>query len=249
VKGAIALIIGFLLLPGSVYMLLAVNFGALKGYFIAATCFFGFLILLSATWTFGLPGTTPLTGPKGTQPSFKFFTLDDPLASKYDKVRDFQGTAGGGWQPSPQEPTGGGQLPSSQETLKADLDTAKQAALTNLIAAYNKNITDSSRELDVTNLDPKVFYAMQEGHELVAVVISPKQPPAGSGLRKPTFAPKISFAYRDPGAPYLPSIIFLVAALVLFAAHLLGLGWVERRRPLGAALRPTEAPARTPARA
>ncbi|HYY82797.1 MAG TPA: hypothetical protein VFD04_26935 [Actinomycetes bacterium] len=246
-KGAIALIIGFLLLPGSVYMLLAVNFGALKGYFIAATCFFGFLILLSATWTFGLPGTTPLTGPKGTQPSFRFFTLDDPLAGKYDKVRDFQGAAGSGWQPSPQEPTGGGQLPSSQETLKADLDTAKQAALTKLIADYNKNIKNSSKELDVTNLDPKVFYTMQEGQELVAVVISPKQPPAGSGLRKPTFAPKSSFAYRDPGAPYLPSIIFLVAALVLFAVHVVGLGWVERRRPLGAALTPTEAPARTPA--
>ena len=247
-KGALALIIGFLLLPGSVYMLLSANFGALRGYFIAATCFFGFLILLSATWTFGLPGTTPLTGPKGTQPVFKFFSLNDPLAGRYAKVRGFQGGAGNGWQAAPQEPTGGGQLSSSQETLKADLDTAKQAALSTLIDDYNKKVKDSSKELDVTNLDPKVFYTFQDGRELAAVVISPKQPPAGSGLQKPSFAPKTSFAYRDPGAPYLPSIIFLVSAIVLFTLHLLGLGWVERRRPLGPALSPTEAPARTPAR-
>jgi hypothetical protein len=249
VKGALALIIGFLLLPGSVYMLLAVNFGALRGYFIAATCFFGFLILLSATWTFGLPGTTPLTGPKGTQPTFKFFGLDDAVAGKYSKVREFQGNAGNGWQAAPAEPAAGGQLSASQTALKADLDTAKQAALTKLIADFNKTVKDSSKELDVTNLDPKTFYTIQDGRELAAVVISPKQPPAGSGLRKPTFAPKTVFAYRDPGAPYLPSIVFLVSALVLFTLHLLGLGWVERRRPLGPVRSPTEVPARAPARA
>jgi hypothetical protein len=248
VKGALALAIGVLLLPGSVYMLLAANFGALRGYFIAATCFFGFLILLSATWTFGLPGTTPLTGPKGTQPSFKFFTADDQLAAKYTKVRDFQGGAGNGWQEAPAEPAGGGKLSSTQETLKADLDTAKQAALTRLITDYNKTVKDSSKELDVTNLDPKVFYTFQNGRELAAIVISPKEPPAGSGLQKPSFAPKISFAYRDPGAPYLPSIIFLVAAVVLFTVHLLGLAWVERRRPLGVVQTPTEAPVRAAAR-
>ena len=100
-KGILIVATAFLLLPGSVFMLLAVNFGALKGYLIAATAFFGFLILLSATWLFGLPGTTPLTGPKGTAPTFKFFTLDDPAASRFDSVRSFQGGAGNGWQEAP----------------------------------------------------------------------------------------------------------------------------------------------------
>ena len=230
-KGILVVLTGFILLPGSVVMLLSANFGALKGYLIGATAFFGFLAMLSAVWLFGLPGTTPLTGPKGTQPTFKFFTLEDPAAGKYDSVRNFQGGAGNGWQ---QAPAAEGAQGGAQETLRADLDVAKQTALSKLINDTNKGNKDSSKDLDVTNLDAKAFYTIQNGTEVAAIVISPKQPPAGSGLQKPTFAPKTTFAYRDPGAPSLPSLLFLIGALVLFVVHMLALGMVERRRPLGA---------------
>jgi hypothetical protein len=233
VKGILVVLTGFILLPGSVVMLLSANFGALKGYLIGATAFFGFLAMLSAVWLFGLPGTTPLTGPKGTQPTFKFFTLDDPAASKYDSVRKFQGGAGNGWQEAPAAAEGA-QGGGAQATLRADLDVARQTAVTKLINDTNKDNKDSSKDLDVTNLDAKAFYTIQNGTEVAAIVISPKQPPAGSGLQKPTFAPKATFAYRDPGAPYLPSLLFLIGALVLFVVHTLALGLVERRRPLGA---------------
>ena len=203
-KGLLVVVTAFVLLPGSVYMLLASNFGALKGYLIAATAFFGFLIMLSAVWLFGIPGTTPLTGPKGTQPTFKSFTIDDPQASTYDRVRDFQGQAGNGWQAAPEGEVEAG---SAQETLKADLDTARQRAVQDLT-------------------------------EVAAIVISPKTPPAGSGLKRPDFAPKTTFAYRDPGSPYMPSILFLAGSSVLFVVHLLLLGVAERRRPLGVARRP-----------
>jgi hypothetical protein len=235
VKGLIVVLTAFVLLPGSIYMLLAANFGALKGYLIAGTAFFGFLAMLSAIWTFGLPGTPPLTGPKGVEPTFKFFTLNDPAAGTYDSVRDFQGGAGNGWQAAPE---GEAAATSEEGSLQADLETAKQRAVADLIKETNKNIKDSSKELDVTNLDPKVFYTIQDGTEVAAIVISPKDPPEGSGLERPDFAPKTTFAYRDPGAPYLPSILFLVGSLVLFVAHTLALGWSERRRPLGGAQRP-----------
>jgi hypothetical protein len=235
VKGLLVVLTGFLLLPGSVYVLLAVNFGALKGYLIAATAFFGFLVMLSAVWLFGIPGTTPLTGPKGTQPTFNFFTIDDPQASTYDRVRDFQGQAGNGWQAAPEGEVAAG---SAQETLKADLDTARQRAVQDLITETNKKVRDSADELDVTNLDAKTFYTIQDGTEVAAIVISPKAPPEDSGLKKPDFAPKTTFAYRDPGNPYLPSILFLAGSSVLFVVHMLLLGMAERRRPLGVAQRP-----------
>jgi hypothetical protein len=247
VKGILVVLTAFVLLPGSVFMLLAANFGALKGYMIAATAFFGFLALLSAVWLFGLPGTTPLTGPKGTQPTFKFFTLDDPAAGKYDSVRSFNGRAGNGWQEAPAGAAAGAQAGGAQETLRADLDVARQTAVSKLIQETNKNVKDSSRELDVTNVDAKAFYTIQDGTEVAAIVISPKDPPAGSGLRRPTFAPKATFAYRDPGAPYLPSILFLAGSLVLFFVHMLGLGLVERRRPLGGAAGAPAEGAREPA--
>lgn len=244
-KGALELAIGFLLLPGTVFMLLAANFGALKGYLIAATAFFGFVIMLAATWTLGLPGTTPLTGPKGVDPSFKPFTLDSPLASKYSAVRQFTGSATSGWQTEPPESATSG----SQAQLRADLETAKQATLQSLMTSYNKTVTKSSKELDVTNLDPAVFYTQQAGTTVAAIVISPKAPPKGSGLEKPTFAPKTFFSYRDPGAPYLPSLIILGSSIALFAAHLLALGYVERKRPLGAVHAPAgTASTRTPSR-
>ena len=246
-KGILVVVTAFVLLPGSVYMLLATNFGALKGYLIAATAFFGFLILLSATWLFGLPGTTPLTGPKGTQPTFKFFTLDDPAASKYDSVRSFQGGAGNGWQEAPAA-AAGEQGGGAQERLKADLDVARQTAVSTLVEETNKDNKDSSKDLDAANLDAKAFYTIQDGTEVAAIVISPKTPPAGSGLERPSFAPKTTFAYRDPGAPFLPSILFLIGSLVLFVVHMLALGLVERRRPLGAPVAAAADGERQPAR-
>jgi hypothetical protein len=192
-------------------------------------------MMLSAVWLFGIPGTTPLTGPKGTQPTFKSFTIDDPQASTYDAVRDFQGQAGNGWQAAPEGEVEAG---SAQEKLKADLDTARQRAVQDLITETNKKVENSSDELDVTNLDAKTFYTIQDGTEVAAIVISPKAPPEDSGLKKPDFAPKTTFAYRDPGNPYLPSILFLVGASVLFLVHMVLLGMAERRRPLGVTQRP-----------
>ena len=243
-KGFVVVVIAFVFLPGSVFMLLASNFGALKGYLIAATAFFGFLVMLSAVWLFGIPGTTPLTGPKGTQPSFKFFTINDAAAGTYDSVRDFQGGAGNGWQAAP---AGEVQEGSAEAALKADLDVARQTAVNDFKEETNKDVKDSSEELDVTNLDAKAFYTLQNGTEVAAIVISPKTPASGSGLQRPDFAPKTIFAYRDPGNPYLPSILFLVGAVVLFVIHMLLLGLVERRRPLGVAQAPTPEGERQPA--
>ena len=243
-KGIAVVLVAFLFLPGSVYMLLASNFGALKGYLIAATAFFGFLVMLSAVWLFGIPGTTPLTGPKGTQPTFKFFTLEDPQAATYDSVRDFQGRAGNGWEPAPE---GQFEEGSAEATLQAEMETARQTAVQDLIDETNADIEDSSEELDATNLSGEVFYTIQDGTEVAAVVISPATPPEGSGLQRPDFAPKTFFAYRDPGSPYLPSILFLIGSTVLFLVHLFLLGVAERRRPLGQALTPTTEPERQPA--
>jgi hypothetical protein len=244
VKGLLVVLTAFVFLPGSVFMLLASNFGALKGYLIAGVAFFGFMVMLSAVWLFGIPGTTPLTGPKGTQPTFKFFTVDDPAAATYDSVRDFQGGAGSGWEAAPEGELEEG---SAEATLSADLETARQTAVQDLIEETNADIEDSSEELDATNLSAEVFYTIQDGTEVAAVVISPATPTEGSGLQRPDFAPKTFFAYRDAGSPYLPSILFLIGSVVLFLVHLLLLGVAERRRPLGKALTPSPEAARQPA--
>jgi hypothetical protein len=55
--------IGALIFLGSIYLLLRSNLGTRRGYFVFATAFFGFLIIQSAFWAFGAPGTPVATGP------------------------------------------------------------------------------------------------------------------------------------------------------------------------------------------
>jgi hypothetical protein len=225
-KGALAVLAGFLLLPGSVVLLLAANFGALKGYLIGAISFFGFLLMLAIIWTFGLPGTPALTGPQGPLPSFKLISADSPDAQRFSSLSRFTGGEGGGWQPAP-APTG------SDKELSEELTAAEQAAVTAFIEEYNRDVKQSSKEADVVNLQPRTFYTTEDGTTVAATVISPKRPPAGSGLERPTFQPVTEFSYRDPGFPNLYNYAFLLGSLLLLVLHILLLARAERRNPLG----------------
>jgi hypothetical protein len=202
-QGAIAVILGFLLLPGSVIVLLAANFGAVKGYLIGASSFLGFLFMLTLIWTFGVPGTPALTGPVGAQPTFKQFTIDSPEADRFDKVRDFTGGEGNGWRKIP--------TPEENEVLNAELTAARQAALNEFIEEFNKDVEDSAKEVDVINLAAEIYYVEQGGTEVAATVISPADPPEGSGLQRPTFRSTTEFSWRDPGFANLYNYIFRTA--------------------------------------
>jgi hypothetical protein len=241
VKGAISVILCFLLLPGSVIALLSANFGALRGYLIGGIGFFGFLFMLTIIWTFGLPGTPALTGPQGPQPHFVEFAKGSPEAARFAAVGTFNGAAGGGWQAAPEgAPTG------ADKQLKDDLDAAEQTVTSAFITESNKDVTDSSKELDATNVEPKTFYTNSDGTTLAAIVLSPKEPPEGSGLVKPDFAPVTEFAYQDPGFPQRYNLTFMGVALILFILHVLLLARAERRNPLGWSRAATPEAARAP---
>jgi hypothetical protein len=232
---ALAVILGLLLLPGSVIVLLAANFGALKGYLIGATAFFGFLFMLTLIWTFGVPGTVPLTGPVGPLPAFKTFAADSPEADRFDKVREFTGGEGAGWR----------KIPSVEEnkTLNEELTAAQQLAVSEFIEEFNRDVEESAKEVDVTNLAAQTFYVEQGGTEVAATVISPADPPEGSGLERPSFRPVTEFSWRDPAFPHLYNYIFMAGTALLVAVHLLLLARAERRNPLGPVTAPTPAEA------
>ena len=62
-QAVLGLVIAVTVLIGSIYMLLASNFGARLGYLVLMVSLMAWIILLAAMWLFGLPGTTPGTGP------------------------------------------------------------------------------------------------------------------------------------------------------------------------------------------
>ncbi len=238
-RAIIAVLIGLLLLPGSVVVLLGSNFGALKGYLIGASSFFGFLFMLTLIWTFGVPGTVPLTGPVGPQPIFKQFAADSPDAARFDKVRQFSGGEGNGWAKIPSA--------TQDKKLNEELTAAQQAALSTFIEDYNKGVKESSKEVDTINLSAVTYWVQQSGTEVAATVISPADPPKGSGLQRPTFSPRTEFSWRDPGFPNLYNYIFMASALLLCLGHILLLGRAERRHPLGPVTEPApDEPLRRP---
>lgn len=63
-RGAIALPAGIIIFLGSVFLLLRSNLGTRRAYLVEASCFFGFMTILSLFWAFGAPGTPQFTGPQ-----------------------------------------------------------------------------------------------------------------------------------------------------------------------------------------
>ncbi len=55
--GAAVVVAAMILFPGTVWLITSAVFGNRMGYLIAATGFFAFMVILSALWVFGAPGT------------------------------------------------------------------------------------------------------------------------------------------------------------------------------------------------
>lgn len=63
-RGAIALPLAIFIFFGAIFLLLKANLGTRRAYLLEATCFFGFMLILSLFWAFGAPGTPRNTGPQ-----------------------------------------------------------------------------------------------------------------------------------------------------------------------------------------
>jgi hypothetical protein len=110
-RGAIALPAAFLIFFGAVFLLLKANLGTRRAYLVEATCFFGFMTILSMFWGFGAPGTPQFTGPQALPgqpadyytPKWVAFAGDSTLADERFPVvkqypEGFQAEGGGGAQ-------------------------------------------------------------------------------------------------------------------------------------------------------
>jgi len=85
VKGGLYVLLAVLILPGSVYMLLATNTGARLGFQLAAAGLSGFMVLLGITWwMYGI-------GPQGPAPTWKGVTVvsGNPEQGRTEVLQDF----------------------------------------------------------------------------------------------------------------------------------------------------------------
>lgn len=97
-RGVIALPAAGLIFVGAIYLLLKANLGTRRAYLVLATCFFGFITVLSLFWGFGAPGTPQFTGPQSLPgqpvdyyvPKWVAFAGDSTLAEeRFPIVRQY----------------------------------------------------------------------------------------------------------------------------------------------------------------
>jgi len=85
VKGGLYVLLAVLILPGSVYLILATNTGARLGFQLAAAGLAGFMVIIGGVWwVYGI-------GPQGPAPTWKPETIvtGDPAQSRPEILRGF----------------------------------------------------------------------------------------------------------------------------------------------------------------
>ena len=110
-RGVIALPAGIIIFFGAIFLLLKSNLGTRRAYLVEASCFFGFMLILSLFWGVGAPGTPRNTGPQSLPgqpadyyaPKWVAFAGDSTLAQeRFALVNQFpegfeeEGGGGGG---------------------------------------------------------------------------------------------------------------------------------------------------------
>ena len=213
----LAVPLGVLIFLGSIYLLLRSNLGTARGYYVFGTSLFGFLFLISLFWGFGAPGTPQATGPTNLpgQPADALqakwipFAQDSRLADRSDLAVV---------KSHPEGFTEDGWPEDEQENIELGISEAlnffSSEAAGQVIAATATAQTVSYARTDT-------------GFPLIAIEFAPDD--GGE--------PDLAVSYFDAGSPLLPSIIVMVASLVLFVLHafLLDRSEVRERRELEAA--------------
>jgi hypothetical protein len=230
---------------GSVYYILSTLFGLRRAYYVTMVSLMGFIIIISLVWLVGIPGTGPGFGPRGREPSYVPFLPNSEFAAD---LKDKLSTFPNGWDAPGQKYFGN---PDSKQTgaidSKGEIDTIKTVLLPELAGYFQKLGTGSADEADY---DFRVAGTAEEEAKLtedekkVPVVIARFKDAGGGNLLSGFEIPAVPgkhpavtvFAYRDKGAVFLPSLYFLVTAVVLFGLHL----WLLARDEIKQKERDTE---------
>lgn len=210
IEGTLVVISGLILFVGTVWLLLAAIFGVRMGYLQTMVGMFGFMIILSAIWAFGAPGTPPNLGPKGELPHWEPVAAGAVIESEQYPIIDAY----------PGEPW---KSPEDDETLELEAETASDTIAEFLAEEATHHLEETGGEgeiaADAFHVRDLRFAEAEDGTQLAVARA------AADGGPEVTVA-----AFKDQGDEELPSWLFLGASILGFAAHLPFLDRAERRR-------------------
>jgi hypothetical protein len=208
IEGLGAVISALVLFCGSVFLLLAAIFGIRMGYLMAATGFFGLLLILALLWAFGAPGTPAYLGPKGTLPHWDPVGAGQDVTSPNFPVIDR-------YPQAPWHEPGGAETPEVEGVTTALQEFLAEEANADLEARGVEGQV-VPEDFQLTNMR----FTEVDGTKLAAVTAV-----AGTGGREVE-----AVAVRDEGNEGLPSFISLGIAVIGLGVHLPLLDRAERRR-------------------
>lgn len=223
----LAVPIGILVFFGSIYLLVRANLGTRRGYLVLATSFFGFMIIMSAFWTFGAPGTPQAVGPTylpsqpsdAYQPTWTAFAGDSLVAERpeYQLVQDY--------------PDGFDEVPEDfTSTSSGGVDAARA------FFAQSGNQPVSGFGEDWEPVEVRYAEAPND-YPVIAVTYGPpaEEPAEGEDAEEEPAAAEgdgetvTVFAFFDAGSPLFPGLVFMGISLVGFVLHALLLNADEAR--------------------
>jgi hypothetical protein len=210
VQGTLVVLTSFLLFGGSIWVLTAAIFGVRMGYLITATSLFAFMIILSALWVFGAPGTPRNLGPRGELPTWKPVAFGQQIESpSFPAVEEYPE---GPWAEADKATT-----PEVEPVTLAIQEFLAEEANRELLQEGQTDVEVAAESFTVQDIR---FAETDDGTRLAAARAF-----ATSG------GPEVTvFAYKDPGDLALPSYLFLAGSVLGFAVHLPFLDRAERKR-------------------
>ena len=239
----LSLAIAVIILIGSIYMLLASNLGARLGYLVLMVSLMAWIILLAAMWLFGLPGTTPGTGPRGPEASWTAFTPTSDQGKVFtDTLNQFP--TGPTWKPI-------GTLFSGNIDSKGEFSTVRSVVQESLAALAAKQHLQATDPTDWAFRAAGVPPSTPDEQPLpqAKVAFSKTGTPLLFGVDIPATSKHpevIVFAYKNKGKVYLYALYFLIVGLLAFGIHLWLLARYEKKqKDRESALQPAQ-PVREP---
>jgi hypothetical protein len=211
--GYFTVAMAFILFVGSIYLVLAAVFGPRMGYLVLATAFFGWMIIFSMIWAWGLLSQGPTTktnlGPRGTEPHWQALGAGVVLSSdRYPVISRYPGDP---WV----TPHG------IDDPRQASVGTVTTAVQDFLSEEANAQLAKSGQTVEPTDFTvTNVEFASAGKTSLAAARAVFNQ--GGPAV--------LVFAYHDSGNVPIYSYLFLVASIIGFAVHLPFLDKAERKR-------------------
>ena len=201
------LIASLVLFPGTVWLLTGAVFGNRMGYLISATSFFAFMIILSAIWTFGAPGTKPFLGPKGDLPAWVTVAAGQQLEAQALPI--VEQYPEGPWKPAEED--------------DPEFEAATQAFQEFLAE-------EATAELQAEGVEGEVESTQFQVEQLRFTTVEDRPVAMARAFALDGGSEVLVFGFKDPGNEALPSYVSLAVSVIGFAVHLPFLDRAERKR-------------------